>query len=286
MHSNRIDLPALRSGSLEAYVVSAGPLDIGPPEKVFSEVPKENALADEPPISSSANGNIVVEQNVLLIKNGARTAIFETGTGTSLDPERRDPLHTSLLESGFRLDEIDAVLPTHAHLDHIGGIMREDGHRNFPNATIHLHASDVEFWLADERLGTRAERSAMVARRNLNPNLDRLVLHRHEQETFPGVTVFHTPGHTVGHTSYLISSGSDALFVVGDLVHHPSQLEFPRMRMLFDTSPLEGVDTRLRVLRYLASRSIPAFFYHFPYPGIGHVEASGDGYRFVPPNRS
>lgn len=157
-----------------------------------------------------------------------------------------------------------------------------DGHRNFRNAAIHLHASDVEFWLADDRLGTRGERSALVARRNLVPNLDRLEFHADDQETFPSVTAMHTPGHTVGHTSFVIGSDNDLLFVVGDIVHHQCQLSHPHMKMLFDTDPDAGVETRLRTLEYLASRAMPAFFYHFPFPGLGYVERVGDGYRFSP----
>jgi len=267
---------AVKVGDLEICVVSAGPLDIGEPQKAFDAASSDDVKPRELWSASS----IVVEQNVLAIRSQGRVAIFETGAPTR--DSSLSPLCSELTSADIEPESVDAIIPTHAHLDHVGGIMRPDGRRYFPNARIHLHPSDAEFWLADERLGTRAERSALVARRNLIPNLDRLVRHVDGQETFPGVTAMHTPGHTVGHTSFIVGSGSDLLFVVGDVVHHPCQLAHPRIRMLFDTDPDAGAETRLKVLEFLASRTMPAFFYHFPFPGCGFVERAGEGYRFLP----
>lgn len=272
---------SIKIGDIEACIVSAGPLDIGKPENVFagaaSGCPEESR-----PHELWREDRIVVQQNVLVIPSPTGAAIFETGTGMPSHGNGPDPLHAALISAGFDLDRISAVLPTHAHLDHVGGIMSANGERNFRNASIHLHPSDVAYWLADERMGTRAERSALVARRNISPNLDRLSHHVDGQETFPGVTAMHTPGHTVGHTSFVVGSGRTFLLVVGDIVHHPAQLSHPRMELLFDTDKYEGVSTRIRVLEFLAAKSMLAFFYHFPWPGLGYVERFGDTFRFIP----
>src|SRR5207245_8968867 len=113
---------------------------------------------------------------------------------------------------GSEPPRVHAVIPTHAHIDHIGGIMAADGSRNFPNAQIYISQADLEFWTDDKRLGTPAEGSALAARKNLIPNRDRIVFYKDGQEVLPGVQAMHTPGQTVGHTSLVVNSGGNAQF--------------------------------------------------------------------------
>ncbi len=91
----------------------------------------------------------------------------------------------------------------------------------------------------------------------------------------------HTPGHTVGHTSFVITSGGKSLFVVGDLTHHVILVEKPRMEVSFDTDPKQGIETRIRVMDMLAAQRLPALVYHLPWPGIGHFAKQGDGFHYV-----
>jgi glyoxylase-like metal-dependent hydrolase (beta-lactamase superfamily II) len=179
-------------------------------------------------------------------------------------------LAANLKQSGIEPADVDAVIPTHAHIDHIGGIMAADGSRNFPNAQIYISQADLEFWTDDKRLGTPAEGSALAARKNLIPNRDRIVFYKDGQEVLPGVQAMHTPGHTVGHTSFVVNSGGKSLFVVGDLMHHVILVEKPRMEVGFDTDPKQGIETRVKVMDMLAAQRMPALVYHLPWPGIGH----------------
>jgi glyoxylase-like metal-dependent hydrolase (beta-lactamase superfamily II) len=90
-----------------------------------------------------------------------------------------------------------------------------------------------------------------------------------------------TAGHTVGHTSFVITSGGKSLFVVGDLTHHVILIEKPQMQVGFDTDPKQGVTTRIKVMDMLAAQRMPALVYHLPFPGIGHLAKQGDGFRYV-----
>lgn len=102
------------------------------------------------------------------------------------------------------------------------------------------------------------------------------------QDIVAGVQALYTPGHTVGHSSFVINSQGDSIVYLADLGHAPSlQMRYPRAEFARDTDPTQGVTTRLRIFDMVASGKIPIIAYHFPWPGIGHVAKSGDNYRYV-----
>jgi glyoxylase-like metal-dependent hydrolase (beta-lactamase superfamily II) len=119
-------------------------------------------------------------------------------------------------------------------------------------------------------------------RGTLLPLRDRIIFLKDGQDVVPGVQAMSTPGHTVGHTSFVISSQGNAIVNIADLGHQPAlQMENPRAEFARDTDPKQGVTTRLRMFDMVASQKIPIIAYHFPWPGIGHVAKRGDRYRYV-----
>jgi glyoxylase-like metal-dependent hydrolase (beta-lactamase superfamily II) len=269
-------------GSIEATAVSDGPLAFGEPKPEFfsgvtvDDVKKllgENFLPNE----------IVLEQNALVINTGDRLALFDTGLGaTKMFGPSSGQLLANLKAAGVDPKDVDAIILTHAHPDHCWALMGEGGTRNFPNAQIYVSQADFDFW-TDEAKSSHPQIGGMIGgtRAQLLPNRDRLLFVKDGAEVIPGVQAMSAPGHTVGHTIYMINSGGKSLCVTADLAHHHVlMLENPRVQFAFDSDGKQASDTRIRVFDMLAAQRIPLIAYHFPWPGIGHVAKRGDGFRY------
>jgi glyoxylase-like metal-dependent hydrolase (beta-lactamase superfamily II) len=270
-------------GSFEATVVSDGPLALGPPSgDVFSGVSKEEmhkVLAD----NFLPTESVELEQNALVINTGDRIVLFDTGIGSAkaFGPNT-GRLVSSLKAAGIEPQDVDAIALTHAHPDHCWALLDENGTRNFPNAQIYMAQADLEFWTDEGKLSNPAIGSFIDgARKQLLPNRDRIVFVRDGQEFLPGIQAMAAPGHTVGHTIYLITSQGKTVCNSGDVAHHHVlSVERPRLAFAYDTDGNQAVSSRLRVFDMLASTRTPFVAYHFVWPGLGYVAKQGEGYRY------
>ncbi len=270
-------------GSAEATIVSDGTLPLGDPKTNFtglSPAEMEKQLTD----NFLPTANAVLEQNVLILNTGDRLILFDTGMGTdrTFGPSTGKLLAT-MKQAGIDPKDIDAVVMSHAHIDHCGGNVGDDGKSNFPNAQFYISQADFDAWTDETKLSGPMKTFIEAARKNLLPVRDRLVFIKDGQEFLPGVTAMAAPGHTVGHTIFMISSGNSQLCYVGDLTHHPVLLmEKPRTQFAYDSDPAQSAETRVRMLTMLAEKRIPILAYHFAWPGIGHVAKAGEGFRYYP----
>jgi glyoxylase-like metal-dependent hydrolase (beta-lactamase superfamily II) len=269
-------------GSIEATIVSDGPLTLGPPASFFTGATKadlEKMLADNflPP------DNIVVQQNALVVNTGDKLVLFDTGMGSAkIFGPSSGRLLANLKAAGLDPQDFDAVVLTHAHPDHCWGLM-DGGTRHFPNAQIYMSEADLTFWTDEAKLGI-AEIKPFIegTRAQLLPNRERIVLVKDGQEVLPGIQALSAPGHTVGHTIYMIASQGQTLCYTGDVTHHAViSYTTPRVEFAYDTDPKLGVTTRLKTLDMLATDRTAFLAYHLPFPGIGHVVKQGEAYRFV-----
>jgi glyoxylase-like metal-dependent hydrolase (beta-lactamase superfamily II) len=272
-------------GAIEATVVSDGPLPMGEPKPdVFVGLSKDEfgkALSD----NFLPTDNVVLEQNALVINTGDRVALFDTGMGTSkmLGPDT-GRLIANLKAAGLAAGDVDAIVLTHAHPDHCFGLMSGDGVRLFPNAQIYMAQADLEFWTDEGKLSNDMLKGFVAgARQQLLPNRDRIVFVKDGEEFLPGVQAMSAPGHTVGHTVYIITSQGKTLCNVGDIAHHHViATERPRLEFTYDTDGKQAVASRLRVFDMLAAQRIPFVTYHFIWPGLGYLAKRGEAFRYFP----
>ena len=153
----------------------------------------------------------------------------------------------------------------------------------FPNAQFYIAESDLNYWTDYDKAGPKLKDFVDHAKKNLTPVRDRLVFYKDDQEFLPGIHALAAPGHTVGHTIFVISSGGKSFCYTADLTHHPILLmEKPRMEFSFDTDPKQAAGSRVKMLDMLAANKMPVLAYHYPWPGIGHIAKTAEGFHYIP----
>ena len=268
----------------QVTVVSDGPLPLGEPSATMKGQTKEElakALAD----NFLPTDKLILEQNALVLNTGSKLVLFDTGMGTAkaFGPTT-GRLLKSLEEAKISPSAIDDVICSHGHIDHIGGLADAKGKRYFPNANVWITKADYDFWTDEAKLAN-ADLKLFVqhARQNLLPYKDRLKWVEDGKDVVPGVQAMVSPGHTVGHSVFIVKSGNKALAVTADTTHHQIILtEKPRTEFSYDTDPKQAVQSRLKVFDMVSSQKIPLLAYHFPWPGYGYLGKQGDGFRFYP----
>ncbi len=267
-------------GTFQVTMVSDGPLPLGPPGDAFLGATKDEIgkmLTD----NFLSPTNVVLEQNSPVVNTGKNLILFDTGMGTQkMFGPTTGRLLKSLSEAGIRPADIDSIVISHAHIDHIGGMVDAKNKRLFPNAKVYMSQADFDFW-TDETDTKKNKDFVAHARKNLLPYRDRIAFIKDGQEFLPGITAMAAPGHTVGHTIYMITSEGKSACFLGDLTHHQILLvERPRLEFAYDTDPKQSAATRVKVLTMLAEKKIPVMSYHFPWPGNGYFSKMGDGFRY------
>jgi glyoxylase-like metal-dependent hydrolase (beta-lactamase superfamily II) len=264
---------ALSDGDFE---LPAGELLIEARPGQVSELLARNGLAAVVPSSV----------NAFLIDTGASRMLVDAGAG-ALQGEGLGRLEASLREAGYAPEEIDAVLLTHLHPDHVGGITQA-GCRVFPAATVWVDARELAFWCDDTRrvlVDDSVRASFEGAMTSLEPYIaaGRLCRFGPGEEPVTGVRVLALEGHTVGHVGFAVESGGERLVACGDVLHVASlQLAEPRLAIRYDSEPDRASEARERLLAEAAGRGDWLAAAHAPFPGIGRVRRDGYGYAWLP----
>ena len=234
--------------------------------------------------------------NTVLLENNGRRVLLDAGSGDTFAPTC-GRLVPALAEAGVTPEQITDVALTHAHLDHIGGLLRpgrtpgvaETLKPMFPNATVHLAEAERAFWLGEPDFSSSgidpgiAAVATQVARDAVAAVGDRLQTFRPGDEVLPGLLSAPAPGHTPGHVTLMVSDGDEQLFFVGDTCFFPPLMPLhPAWHIVFDTDRVEAAATRRRVMDQAATDNLRIAGPHLPFPALGHLAREGSGYRYLP----
>ncbi len=219
-----------------------------------------------------------------LLQGGGRTILIDAGTSDLFGPTL-GRLAAGLAALGVAPEDIDTVLLTHMHPDHLGGMIAGDAVA-FPNAEVRLHAADLVFW-TDEAIASTApaDFQPFFARARLTAERygDRFATFEGEAEVAPGVTSLPLPGHTPGHAGYRIASGDAQVLVAGDAVAIAAlQFGNPQAGIAFDADPAQAAATRAAMLDMAAADGMLMTATHLPFPTLGHVVRDGDAFAWAP----
>jgi glyoxylase-like metal-dependent hydrolase (beta-lactamase superfamily II) len=228
----------------------------------------------------------------IVLKTGGKRVLFDTGNGSAAAAEsnnERGMLNANLAAAGFDRSAIDIVVISHFHADHVNGLLMPDNSKAFPNAEIMVPEVEWNFWMDDGEMA-RASKGRMTElfanNRRVFDTLNRKVTpYAWDKEIVPGVTAKGAPGHSIGHTSYIVSSGGKTVYVQSDVCNNVAVFApYPDWHGFFDQDGAQAAATRRKVYDMLVTEKLPVQGYHFPYPALARIEKAGDGYKVVQAN--
>jgi glyoxylase-like metal-dependent hydrolase (beta-lactamase superfamily II) len=275
MHLGDFEITALSDGTVD---LPMSKLLTGIKPADYQKIIARNFLTD--PVETS--------DTAYLINTGSKLVLVDTGAGKLFGPTLGKTV-ANLKASGYQPEQVDAILITHMHPDHVGGLVAEDK-LVFPNATVYVDQAESDFWLSTANMEKApAENKGFFqgAMASVNPYVKagKVKYLTGETEIVPGVKSHPSHGHTAGHTTYIVESNGKRLVLMGDLVHFgAAQFENPSIRIGFDTDQKNAESERRAAFTSAAKDADWMCASHLPFPGIGHVRAEKKAFVYIPAN--
>ncbi len=246
-----------------------------------------NAASDEVGEAFAACGmahdKLTLTFNALAVETPRGAVLIDTGLGAGARPGAGQ-LGANLAAAGIAPAAVTAVIVSHFHADHLGGLLGADGAPAFPEAEVLVPAAEWDFWLGDgARLPDALKATAEAARRTFAPLAARLRRFGPGEELLPGFTAVDAGGHTPGMAAVEVASGDAATLFAADITNNPLVFaRHPDWQAMFDVEPDRAVATRRRLLDRAAADRLRLSFFHAPFPATGYVIKAGQGYDYVP----
>jgi glyoxylase-like metal-dependent hydrolase (beta-lactamase superfamily II) len=229
--------------------------------------------------------------NPVVVNTGAKLVVIDTGTSEANFERSKGAagqFQRNLAAAGIDRNAVDTVIISHYHGDHINGLLKPDKSLAFPNAEILVPAAEHKFFMGDGEM-SRAPKGRMetvfkgVRAVMTDEVLKRVRPYEPDKEIVPGITSVATNGHSWGHNSHVVASGSSKVFVQGDVTHVPYLFaRHPDWHVFYDQDPAMAEATRRRIYDMLVVEKMPVQGFHYPFPSLAHVEKDGSGYREIP----
>ncbi|KRW57528.1 MBL fold metallo-hydrolase [Pseudomonas sp. TTU2014-080ASC] len=263
----------------DGYVELAPSLLKGMEGKEIEKLLARSFQKTDPGFQTAVNAYLVHTRDNLVLVDAGAAKCFGPTLGNIVQ---------NIEAAGYKPSDVDTILVTHMHPDHLCGVTSAEGKAAFPNASLWAAQADADFWLS-EKVAAAAPEAAkglyQMAKAAVQPYKDAGKYHTFKQgdALVPGLSVVPTPGHTPGHTSFLLQSAEQSLLLWGDIIHsHAVQMQHPEVSMEFDVDSTQAIKTRKELLKKVADNGWWIAGAHLPFPGIGHVRSEQNGYAWVP----
>ena len=273
------DIFKFNIGDFECICINDGGYNYKP-EDFFKNVPKDQ-IEDVLRKHNLPIDSIYTPYTHLIVNTGTRRVLVDMGVGKILPNNGKLP--QTMRSTGIEPSDIDTVFITHAHPDHIGGTLDDEGKPIYSNARYYIWKDEWDFWFSETAIVKTNEFFIKTARGQLGPVKDRMNFVEMDSEICPGIHVIAAPGHTPGHMVVSFSSGGEQLYYIGDTVLYPLHLEHPDWLPVYDILPEKAAVSKRKIFNLVAERKAFVIGQHFtPFPSLGSVVKKGNGWLWQP----